>query len=915
MRDWQDFVRVHLKLNGLKPESEARIVRETAEQLEDIYHDGLRRGLGPDEADAEARLQIQDWDEFARQIRRSIPLAREPRSVHLAEMAGRATSRGGLWRVGGDLVGDFLQSARSLLRRPAYSLIAVVTLALGIGSSTAIFSLVHAVILSPLPYPHPDRLVLVWHTAPGADIDRLMSSMGAYFFYREHNRTLDQTAVYVHTHDTLTGEGPPALADSAGVGPGFFDLFLGKSPSLGRSLVQGDSEPGAEPVVLISHRLWLSRFGGDPGVVGKTIRRSGRSVRVVGVSPVGLGFPSPDIDLWWPLELDEARSRLGGFNCTLVARLRPGVSVIDAQRDLQSLVPRFSERYPGPAFDMIVTRGQLAVRVTPLKEDLVGGSERILWLLLGSVGLVLLVACSNVANLHLVRIEHRWQEMAVRAALGASRGRLARHLLTESLTLGAAGGTIGLLLATAGVRALILFGPSDIPRIHEVGITGPVFLFCVILSLAAALFFGLVPMVGIGTSNLNERLQDASRGSTAGHSRTRIRNFLVISEVALALVLLVAAGLMTRSLWRLWRVDPGFDPRDTLVLRLTPPTADYPDEGSAVRFHQAVADRIAALPGVKLVGATTCLPLRDCGDVNPLYEEGAAAEPGRTPPAVQIRRVLPGYFRAMGIALQSGRSIERADIDNRTGATVVNRTLAERFWPGQDPIGKRVFPDLPHAQTEWYTIVGVVADVQTKNLRESPNETVYLPAIGPDGRYARSLQFVLKTGAAPLNLAAAVQTEVWRLDPNLPITDVRALEEIVSAASAPTSFAMALFALAAVVAVSLAVVGVYGILSYVVSLRRGEIGIRMALGAGGRQIRRLVLSHGASLAGIGVVVGLVGALWLTRFMNKLLFQVDPADPITFVIMAAGLFFVALVACYIPARRAAAVDPNEVLRSQ
>ncbi len=914
MRDWQAFVRFHLRLDGLKPESEARIVRETAEQLEDVYQDGLRRGLSPDEADAEARGQIDDWDRFASQLQLSMPVAMEPCSVHLAGMADKMAGRGGIWRALGDLVRDALQSVRSWRRRPGHSLVSVFTLAVGIGSATAIFSLVHGVVLKALPYPSPDRLVLVWHTAPGADIDRLMSSLGTYFFYQTRNRTLEQTAVYVHTHDSLTGAGSPILIESAGVGPSFFDLFLAGSPSAGRLFVPEDNDPGADPVVLISHRLWLTRFGGDPGAVGKTIRRSGRDNRIVGVLPTGFDFPSPEVDLWWPLEIDPARSRLGGFNCTLVGRLKPGVSATDAQRDLQSLIPRLSERYPGPAFDMIVTRGQLTAQVTPLKEDLVGGSERILWLLLGSVGLVLLVAYSNVANLQLVRIEGRWREMAVRSAFGATRGRLARHLLAETLTLGLVGGAMGLLLAAAGVKALVLLGPSNIPRIGEVGITAPVFLFCCMLSLAAAVLFGLVPMAGFRPSKLNDRLQDESRGCTAGRPRARVRNFLVVSEVALALILLVASGLLTQSLWRLWRVDPGFDPGSILVLRLTPPSADYPDEGTTIRFHQAVAERIASIPGVQAVGATTCLPLRDCGDINPLYEEGATSEPGRTPPAVQIRRILPGYFRTMGIALLSGRAIERADIDNRTGAALVNRTLAERFWPGRNPIGKRVYPDLPHAQTGWYTIVGVVADVQTKTLSESPIETVYLPAIGPDGGYARSLQFVLKTAVAPLDLAATVQAEVWRLDSNLPIADMLAMTEIVSAASAPTSFAMALFAIAAAVAVSLAIVGVYGVLSYVVTLRRGEIGIRMVLGANGREILRLVLAQGAGVVSLGVAAGLVGALGLTRFMGKLLFHVDPIDPTTFCLMAAGLFGVALTACYIPARRAAAVDPNEALRS-
>ena len=523
--------------------------------------------------------------------------------------------------------------------------------------------------------------------------------------------------------------------------------------------------------------------------------------------------------------------------------------------------------------------------------------------MLGTVGLVLLVACANVANLFLVRTEGRRREVAVRMTLGAGRGRMVRHFLTESMMLALVGGALGLALAFAGVEAVIRFGPESLPRLHELAISLPVLAFTLGVSIVAGVGFGMIPVLRYAVPNLLGALKGgSSRGAVAG--RERYRGLLVVSQVALALMLLVGAGLMVRSFWNLRNVDPGFIADGVLTFRISLPETDYPDQETAARFQQQVNDRLEALPGVRSVGAITCLPLAGCRDVAHVMREGMDIAPDEVPPPAEVRGVTDGYFAAMGISLLSGRTIDRSDHERRTRRVVVSKTLAEHFWPGESAIGKRIYPGVER-DPPWYTVAGVVSDVLTKSLMEEPTEILYLPMLGAyEAMHApESLAFALKVGGPPEALATVVREEIWAMDPNLPLASVQTMRSLVSDAEAPMAFTMVQLGIAAVVALILGAIGVYGVLSYIVTQRRGEIGVRMALGATAGHVNRMILRLGAGVAAIGVVLGLGGALALTRLMQALLFNVRPTDFLTYSVVSVTLFVVALVASYLPARRA------------
>ena len=814
-------------------------------------------------------------------------------------------------------------SLRSLLREmrrsPGFLLLAVLTLAVGIGANVAIFTVVNAVLIRPLPYPQPEDLVMVWHTAPGLKMERFEHSDATYVLYRKHNRVFEDLGIYWEGSATLTGGEAPERVGAAGLTASALTV-LRVPPILGRSFQEADERPGAERVALLSHGLWRRRFDGDPQAIGRTLRVDGETRRVVGVMPEGFRFPSAEAELWLPMTLDLARLEAGNFNYAAVARMRPGVPPARAARELSALVWRIPEEFPDARIDRgMIESAKLAVLVDPLREMVVGDVARILWVLLGSVGCILLIACANVANLFLVRAESRQREVAVRNALGATRGAVARLFLGESLALSVFGGILGLALAAAGVRLLVSLRPQGIPRLEEIGVDAVVLAFTLLLSLLAGLLTGGLAALRYGAPELAPALKEGGRGDTSGRARHRARNALVTAQMALALVLLVGCGLMVKSFWRLRAVDPGFDPRGVLTLHLDLPETEYRDSFANARFVRQLLEKVRAVPGVVSAGTITHLPLGG-GNSNSGYSfADFPLPPGQVPPILGTRFASPGYFETMGIRRIEGRLFDRIDPTRRSQEVVVSEALARRFWPGQSALGRRLTQGLAE-DGRWFTIIGVVGSTRDIGLKEKPYETVYFPLLrlepgddDGDEWVPRNFTLVIKGRVDPAALAAPVRRAIWSLDPNLPLAQMRPMEEVVERSMARTSFTMLLLVIAAAVALLLGTVGIYGVNSYVVSQRTREIGVRMALGAGRRDISRMVLRQGFLLAAAGIAIGLAGALLVTRLMLALLYDVSPRDPATFAAVPALLALVALFASWLPARRAATVEPLEAIR--
>jgi putative ABC transport system permease protein len=807
----------------------------------------------------------------------------------------------------------FRSPLRGLRRSPGFLLVAVITLGVGIGATAAIFSVVDAVLIRPLPYPEPDRLVGVWNDAPGINFRHFEQSTGTYVLYRRENRVLADLGIYSEGSVTLTGrESPERLGATAATGSLF--SLLRVPPVHGRAIQEADEKPGAEKVAVLSDRLWRRRFGGDLKALGTTLRVDGVERRIVGVMPAGFRFPSPETELWVPMTIDAAKLEAGNFNYAAVGRLRPGVSRERAARELAGLVPRIPEVYSDDAINRgMLESAKFTVLVDPLRDNVVGSVERVLWVVLGSVACILLIACANVANLFLVRAEGRQREVAVRTALGATRGTVARLFLGESLTLGLLGGALGLALAWAGVRMLVALRPQGIPRLEEIAVGGRVLLFTLLLSVLAGLFCGAVAALRYGRPALVPALKEGGRGGTGGRERHRARNLLVVAQVAIALVLLVISGLMVKSFWRLRSVDPGFDPSGILALQLDLPQAVYPNSTATLGFTRQLLDRVRALPGV--VGAATAdpLPLSGSDSTSAYAFEDFPLRPDEVPPLLGTRFVSPGYFQAMGIPVISGRVFDRLDASRREA--VVSRSLAERFWKGKSAIGKRLTSGLGK-DALWYTITGVVGDVHDRGLQEKPAESIYFPMVRVDKKeeWAPGSFFVVVKGRVdPASLVAPVRGVIHELDPNLPLSRVGPMREIVARSMARTSFTMLLLVIAAAVALLLGGVGIYGVISYVVGQRKREIGVRMALGAQRRDISRMVLREGLAVTLTGVAIGLAFALVVTRLLIALLYGVTPTDPGTFTAVPVLLAAVSLFASWMPARRAAAVDPQEAIR--
>jgi putative ABC transport system permease protein len=801
---------------------------------------------------------------------------------------------------------SFRTIARSFRRAPGFFLLAVFTLAVGIGANAAIFTVVNAVLLQPLPYPEPERIMAVSHTAPGLDMEELELSDGTYFILDRDNQSFESLGIFWDGSVTLTGGEEPERVGASGATAGVFSV-LRVSPALGRTLQEQDEKPGAEPVVVLSDGLWRRRFAGDQGAVGSTLQVDGVSHRIVGVMPADFRFPTTEVELWVPMTIDPANLQVGSFNYDGIGRLRPGVTSERAAGELSDLVWRVVELPKALISREMMQTARFATVVGSLRDEIVGEQIRtVLWVLLGSVGVILLIACANVANLFLVRAEGRQREVAVRSALGASRQDIMRLFLGESLALALTGGALGLALAAAGVRVLLALQPEGLPRLEEVAVNGTVVAFTAAVTLTAGLLVGLFAALRFGRPELIPALKEGGRGGTVGRERLRVRSALVIIQVALALILVVSAGLMVKSFWRLRNVDPGIDPGNILTVRLNLPESEYQDPKKTARFVTQLLEKVRTLPGVTSAATVNLLPMDGGGSNNGHVIEDFPLAPGEVPPILATRWVSPDYFKTMGVPLLQGALFTRLDPDAMVREAVVSQALAERFWPG--------LGDNP----QWATIIGVVGSVRDDGLQEDPVEAIYYPMqpqVSFDGTVGipRGFNLVVRSEGDPMRLVAQVRDTVWSLDPNLPLARVRPMAEVVERSMVRTTFTMFLLVVAGAVALALGTVGIYGVISYVVTQRTREIGVRMALGAGRSDIARMVLKEGVGLALAGIVVGLLGAFAVTRLMKALLFDVTPTDPVTFVAVPTLLAAIALFASWVPAQRAASVPPLEAIR--
>lgn len=881
-----------------------RLQREVDEELE--THVAMRAeelelsGLGAAAAREEALRRLGDAGRHRREMRAiDESIERERRRMELFDTIRRETRH----------------SLRSLGRAPLFTAVAVLTLGLGVGATTAVFVLLNSIVLRPLPYPDPDRLVQLWHAVPrvGPE-DRWGNAVASYFHYADGNRSFEALGAYTTGMPSLSGDGEAERVAAAIVTPSVLEV-LGIGTVQGRSFTEEEALPGAEPVVLLSHELWHARYGGDPSIIGRTIDVNAQPATVLGIVEPGATLPSHDTRLWLALRLDRDARPVNSHFLGVFGRLRPGVTVDMAQADLQRVANRFPELMPEAYSEGFINTTGFHPLVTTVRSEVLGRIDRVLWMLLGAVSLVLLIACANVANLFMVRAETRRREQTVRAALGAERAHFAVHYLTESTLIAVAAGLAGVLLAWGGVELLVSLSPVDVPRLHDVALGGAGAAFAFIVALLMAVLFGGAQL--LRRPDFGE-LRESGRGMTASRRRQFARGTLVVVQVGLALVLLAAGGLMLRSFVNLNGVRAGVDVENVLTFGAFTPAARYPDRDAVLQFQRQLVERIEALPGVERVAATSRTPLSGASGCSYTTVEGHVYTADERPPCMPNVFVLPGYFEAMGIPV-TGRGFTWADVDARAGVAVVSRAFADRMWPGEDPIGKGVisFEDGP----PWYRVVGVADDVRSDGLDEPPIQSVYFPPVPMEGACCGpslgGLTFVVRSATSdPSTHAAAIRRIVAELDPEVPIASMRTMRDIVTAspAMARVSFTMMLLGVAAGMALFLSAVGLYGVIAYLVGRRRAEIGVRMALGARVSEVARLVVLQSLRLAGLGVIVGVVAALLTTGLLRSLLFEVRPADPLTLAGVSALLLLVALLASLLPARRAARTDPVEALRS-
>jgi putative ABC transport system permease protein len=800
------------------------------------------------------------------------------------------------------LLQDLRYGARMLFKQPGFTLIAIVTLALGIGANAAIFSVVNAVLLRPLPYKEPERLMVIRETKL-PQFPEFSVSPGNFLDWKAQNTVFERLVAMNNSSFNLIGTGEPERLRGMFVSDGFFALF-GATPQLGRDFLPEEDQPGRNFVVMLSNGLWQRRFGSDPTIVNQAITLNGQRYTVIGVMPASFRYGGRELDLWTPIAFTAQQAQNhGGHYLQTVGRLKPGVTVEQARTEMVSIAARLATQYPD-------ANTGWGVKLGPMLEFAVRDIKPALLVLLGAVAFVLLIACANVANLLLARAAGRQKEIAIRTAIGAGRGRIVRQLLTESILLSLAGGAVGLALAYWGTKLLLTLAPPNLPRMSAVGLDGRAFGFTVAITLLTGVIFGLVPALQASKPNLNEVMKDAGRGSTEGGRRQLIRSTLVVLEVASALVLLVGAGLMIKSFWRLQHVDPGFNPNNALTAAINLPRQKYPEVDQQAAFYQQLIAKVSTLPGVQTVGASNVIPLGDNDYVLGFVIEGRPPVPAGASQSTSYYAVSADYFKAMGIPLLKGRVFTEQDAKNATRVAVINETLAKKFFPNEDPLGKRIH--VTNGPTTFREIVGIVGDVKQYGLDQETTLQTYEPFTQQPFTF---MSLVVRTAGEPLSLSPAIRNEILQIDKEQPVSSFATLDQLVSTSIARQKFSMLLLGVFATVALILAAVGIYGVLSYAVTQRTHEIGIRMALGAGRRDVLRLVVGHGMMLTGVGVGAGLAAAFLLTRLMTTLLFGVSATDPLTFGLIAFVLVSIALLACWIPARRATKVDPLIALRCE
>lgn len=808
----------------------------------------------------------------------------------------------------GTLLQDLRYGLRGLFRKPGFALTAILTLALGIGANTAIFSVINSILIRPLPYKDDGRLVVINHIYPKIDL-KAPTSLFGYTYYRDHARSFESVTALKGSSFNLTDGGDPERLNGALVTSNLFRT-LGVEVAMGRLLADDENQPGREKVVLLSDGLWRRRFGADPGILNRKIILNGEPYMVIGILPPHFQFGreiGQMIDLWAPIAFQPdllTPDSLTFEYLFTVARLKPGVTIEQAQAEMDILAATLRQQYFSGA-----DKSVWGLSLQYFRELVTGDIRPALWILLGAVALVLLIACVNVANLLLARAADRQKEIAIRTALGAGRWRIVRQLLTESLSLSLIGGVVGLLIASWGVSALVNLNEDRIPRAYEIGIDWWVLGYTLLASLATGILFGLAPALQISGADLHETLKEGGRIGT-GAARGRVRSVLVVLEMAVALVLLIGSGLLIRSFWRLQQIDPGFDPQNTLTLNLSLPQPQYVDIGQRVMFYQQMLEKTRAIPGVVSAGAVMILPMSGNNASGSFAIQGHDVPQGQSLPHGDRWAATPGYFETMKIKLVRGRLFEDRDATNAPFVAIIDENMARKYWPDEDPIGKRISFEGGRQNPRWREIVGIVGHVKHSGLEGESRVQYYLPHSqfpSPD------MAIAIKMQGSPSAITASVRDVVRGLDQNLPIFQVRTMEELVSNSMSQRRFLLWLFVIFAGLALVLAAVGLYGVMSYATLQRSHEIGVRMALGAQARDVLGMVLRQGMALALIGVAIGIVGALALTRLMKNLLFHIGTTDPLTFAAISLFLALVAALASYLPARRATRVDPMIALR--
>jgi putative ABC transport system permease protein len=914
MPEWKSEIRRRLQDSRLAPAREAAIVEELAQYLDECYAELVAGGATEAEAARRTLAELSGSETLRRELRRM------ERQVDLEPILLGTNRRTNMIA---DLWQDLRYGARMLFKNPGFTLIAVATLSLGIGANTAIFSVLYGVLLKPLPFPDPNPLVRVWQAVPTSGYYQLGFSEAQLVRLRAGNQSFQRFGGYAFRSGNLTEQNETRRVAVTYVTEGVFES-LGFRPALGRTFRREDEAPGSQRVAVLGYEMWQRQYGADANILGRTIRIDDTPVTVVGVMPPDFRLPedlsvTQFAQIWLPARIDPANPNWGSYYLRPIARLKPGVRPEQAFAEVSSVFAQLRQDHPQGA----ITDPRYYIRVLPLRDDLVGVVKKALWVLVGAVGVVLLIACANISSLLLARAAGRHKEIAVRTALGAGRGRLIRQLLTESALIALSGGAVGVTLAGWGVKLITKTNLISVPLFSQISLNGPALLFTLGISLMAAILFGLAPAAQVSRLDLNRTLREEGRGLAGSAGGARIQRALVVSEVALAVVLVIAAGLLLRSFDRLLRIDPGFNVKNLLTVNIDLPASRYQDNPRVIAFYDSLLERVRALPGVVSAAATSGLPLTGRYWDTFFQIEGRPDNNGvvdqSIPPDrnayghVYFWNVTPDYFKTMGIALRQGRALQPSDDANAPPVVIINETMARSFWPNESPLGNRIQLLIGASQkSPPAEIVGVVHDVSLQQLNEETQpEAYYSQAQGP----ARTMSLVVRTAAGPMALAAAVRREAQALDNAAPVFDVGAAEQTLSKTVAQPRSNLILLGLFSVVALLLASVGIYGVLANAVRQRTHEMGVRLALGARPSAVFRLVIRQGMGLAGAGIGIGLGAAFALTRYLESLLYEVKPTDPLTFGGVILLLLGVALLACWIPARQATKVDPLVALRAE